>query len=91
MRVDSGSGRIIEAYTPKSIAFREGDRIRPVAPFLEVFVRTSENVLEPLTTNLLMAEGLSPVDLHWTVRVGNIKAFRRTGKVEDQIQRPGRP
>ena len=47
LRVNSGSGRIIEAYTPKSIAFRDGDHIRPVAPFLEVFVRASEDVLEP--------------------------------------------
>jgi hypothetical protein len=74
LRVDRATGEIVEAYTPKEIRFRDGDQIRPVAPFLEVFARTGDEVLEPLTIDLLRAEGLSPADVRWTVTVGNIKA-----------------
>jgi hypothetical protein len=56
-----------------------------VAPFLEVFARTGSETLVPLTVDLLAAEGLKPEDLRWTVTVGNIKAFRRTGHPEDKI------
>jgi hypothetical protein len=85
LRVDRHSGEIVEAYTPKEIRFRDGDQIRPVAPFLEVFARTGDDVLQPLTTELLAAEGLSPEDLQWTVQLGNIKAYRRTGDPKDKI------
>jgi hypothetical protein len=85
LKVDRGSGEITDAYTPREIVFRDGDRIRPVAPFLEVFARTAPDVLEPLTVELLRAEGLVPEDVHWTVTLGNIKAFRRTGDPHDKI------
>jgi hypothetical protein len=85
LRIDPATGEIVEAYTPNRIQFRDGDRIRPVAPFLEVFARTGEDVLEPLTLDLLKAEGLAPENLCWTVTLGNIKAFRRTGDVNDKI------
>lgn len=85
LRVDRATGEIVEAYVPSEIRFRDGDRIRPVAPFLEVFARTGPDVLEPLTVDLLQAEGLSPEDLRWTVTLGNVKAFRRTGDVDDKI------
>lgn len=85
LKVDGATGEITEAYTPREILFRDGDRIRPVAPFLEVFARTAPNALEPLTVELLRAEGLAPQDLRWTVTLGNIKAFRRTGDPHDKI------
>jgi hypothetical protein len=85
LRVDRTTGEITEAYVPSEIRFRDGDRIRPVAPFLEVFARTSRDVLEPLTIGLLKAEGLTPADLRWTVTLGNVKAFRRTGDPHDKI------
>src|SRR4051794_35722274 len=85
LRINPATGEIIEAYTPSSIQFRDGDRIRPVAPFLEVFARTAPDVLEPLTVDLLRAQGLAPEDLRWTVTLGNIKAFRRTGDPHDKI------
>lgn len=83
--VDPETGAITSSYTPPSIQFKDGDRIRPVAPFLEVFARTSEHELEPLTLALLAAEGLTPLDLKWDVRVGNTKVFRRTGAKADCI------
>ena len=86
LRIDAASGEITEAYIPDApIAFRDGAAIRPVAPFLELFARTSDDVLEPLTLELLAAEGLSPNDIRWTVTVGNLKVERRTGKEADRI------
>jgi hypothetical protein len=84
LKVDRGTGEVSD-YTPSEIVFRDGDRIRPVAPFLEVFARTAPDVLEPLTVELLRAEGLAPADVRWTVALGNIKAFRRTGDPHDKI------
>lgn len=94
LRVDEVTGEITEAYWPKlvrlidgweTIALRDGDQIRPVAPFLEVFARTSDGVLEPLTLDLLKASGLCPDQVRWTVTVGNIKAARRTGDANARI------
>ncbi|MDB5579860.1 MAG: hypothetical protein JWR80_5036 [Bradyrhizobium sp.] len=85
LRVDRATGEIAEAYVPREIRFRDDDRIRPVAPFLEVFARTGPDVLEPLTVDLLQAEGLLPGDLRWNVTLGNVKAFRRTGDADDKI------
>jgi hypothetical protein len=82
--VDPDSGEIAEARTPEVIRFRDGDRIRPVAPFLEVFARTGPDRLEPLTIDLLRAHGLTPQQVRWTVEVGNIKAFRRTSDPGDK-------
>lgn len=85
LEVDEATGAIQRQYLPERIRFKDGEHIRPVAPFLEVFARTSEDVLEPLTLELLAQEGLAPADVKWSVDVGNIKAFRRTGDVNDRI------
>jgi hypothetical protein len=88
--VDEKTGKIANADTPKVIRFKDVDqvkdihRIRPVAPFLEVFARTAADTLEPLTIDLLRAHGLKPSDVRWTVEVGNIKAYRRTGDERDK-------
>ena len=46
--VDETSGEIREQRVSKKVTFKQGDRIRPVAPFLEVFAVTGEDHLEPL-------------------------------------------
>lgn len=85
-RVDPHTGAISEAFMPKEIRFKSPDeRIRPVAPFLEVWAVTSKDTLEPLTLALLAQNGLRPSDVKWEVRVGNIKPFRRTGDEKDKI------
>jgi hypothetical protein len=84
LHIDDASGEITDARPPKTIRFRDGDQIRPVAPFLEVFARTSDGAFKPLTLDLLHASGLAPKDVRWTVEVGNIKAFRRTGQDGDK-------
>jgi hypothetical protein len=84
LHVDSQSGAIVSTEPPKGVAFRDGDQIRPVAPFLEVFAYTSDGGFGPLSVDLLRANGLAPQDVRWTVEVGNIKAFRRTGQDADK-------
>jgi hypothetical protein len=81
--VDESTGAIIKQETPAAIRFRDGDHIRPVAPFLEVHVRENDE-FKPLTLGMLEKEGLGPGDLVWTVTVANIKAYRRTGDARDK-------
>jgi hypothetical protein len=86
LRVDRKTGVIKECYTPKRVRFRDGGAIRPVAPFLEVFARTAEDTLEPLTLKLLNKHKLTPGSVKWRVEVGNLKIFRRTGIKADRIE-----
>ena len=85
LKIDPTTGAVVGMYTPKNIRFRDGDKIRPVAPFLEVYAQTSADTLEPLTLHLLEAEGLDDSAIHWTVTVGNLKVFRQTGKTDDKV------
>lgn len=80
-------GQVRSAQVPAAVEFRDPDgRIRPVAPFLEVWASFSEDgPLEPLTVDHLKALGGSSQSVRWTVRVGNLKAFRRTGSPADRI------
>lgn len=91
--VDPATGGLV-SHLPENIRFKDEDeynakegKIRPVAPFLEVFVITDEtgDQLVPLTTDLLEKAGHTLDDISWKAEVGNIKIFRRTGKVDDQI------
>jgi hypothetical protein len=86
--VDEATGEIAKEYTPEHIVFKDGaGRIRPAAPFLEVFVRTSDedDALVPLTRDLLTRHDSSLDALSWTVTVANHKIFRRTGVEADRI------
>lgn len=85
LRVDRKTGEIAGRYVPEDIRFRDGPEIRPLAPFLEVFARTSEDTLEPLTVHLLERHGLKPSDVKWAVEIGNLKVFRRTSDPNDRI------
>lgn len=78
----------VEAFVPTRIRFRDSDgRIRPVAPFLEVWAQfEADGPLEPLTAVHLQELGLSPGDLRWRVRVANHKAYRRTRAAGDRIE-----
>jgi hypothetical protein len=86
--VDEATGEIVKEYTPERVSFKDGaGRVRPAAPFLEVFARTSddEDALVSLTPDLLERHGSSLGALSWTVAVSNIKIFRRTGQDGDKI------
>jgi hypothetical protein len=85
--IDPQSGRILDFKKPEEVRFRDArGRIRPIAPFLELWARfENEKDLQPLTTHHLKKLGLRPSDIHWRVLVGNNKAFRRTGDENDKI------
>lgn len=61
--------------------------IKPVAPFLEVFVRTKEDEAHfiPLTLEVLEDCGLQLSDLNFRLTLENHKIFRRTEKANDKI------
>jgi len=84
--IDEATGAIARAFIPPApLRFRDGEAIRPVAPFLELFARTDDDTLDPVTLEMLAHEGLSPADIRWSVELGNIKIFRRTGDPNDRI------
>ncbi|MGW5055627.1 hypothetical protein [Actinokineospora sp. NPDC004072] len=86
LRVDPATGEITGAEPPKELRFTDGaGRVRPVAPFLEVWALTDDKLLHPLTTDLLATAGLGPQDVRWQVRVGNHKIERRTYDPNDRI------
>lgn len=82
--VDADSGGV-SAMVPEKILFRDGDQIRPVAPFFEVWARVDNGELQPLDVALLRKVRLSPGDVKWSVKAGNLKVFRRTGDEKDRV------
>lgn len=86
--VDRETGEVKAKRPPFEVRFRdEKHRIRPIAPFLEIWARfDGETELVPLTTHLLSNIKLSPDDVKWRVHVANIKAYRRTGNLNDRIE-----
>ena len=80
------TGEICKDEIPSSIKFKEAGRIRPVAPFFDVFAVTEGDVrLVRLDENLLKQNGATPADISWTVSVANRKVFRRTGNANDIV------
>jgi hypothetical protein len=72
-------------YTPNRIEFRDTGKLRPVAPFFELWVRLQETVdhqpivtKRPLTLELLRRLGISTSALRYRITLGNKKAERRT-------------
>lgn len=86
--VDEKTGEISKKSVPKSVKFKTEDgRIRPVAPFLEVWARVDDaSTFVPLTLDLLKKHGASPSDITWNVKVANRKVERRTGKKGDRVE-----
>ena len=76
--VDPRSGEIRECIDCPEVTFKDGDRIRPVAPFLEVYADVGQGELVPLTLDLLREHGLDAKNVEWRARVANRKVFRRT-------------
>jgi hypothetical protein len=67
--------------------FRDRDgRIRPVAPYFEVFAITNDGILVPLTEDLLAKDGLDASAVSWNVHVENRKVYRRTGDQGDIVR-----
>jgi hypothetical protein len=83
--IDNRSGEILRSYLPKAVTFMDGSKVMPVAPFLEVWALTTRGQLEPLTLDVLRSHRLSPADVKWNVHLANLKVYRRTGDVNDQV------
>lgn len=86
--VDEVTGEISGSRVPAELTFRDGGRVRPVAPFLEVYAQTDADPLKPLvplTTALLAELGLREEDVSWHVSVANRKVVRRTGNIDDVV------
>ena len=73
-------------FMPDQVTFRDGDLIRPVAPFYEIWARVGETGSAPATWRavplrpaLLQANGLALAALRMKVTARNLKAARRTG------------
>ncbi len=86
LRVDVGTGEITGTFVPDQLTFSDGDAVRPVAPFLELWAVTDAATLEPVTVDLLRENGLTPGDVRWRTQVGNIKVFRRTQDPKDKME-----
>jgi hypothetical protein len=81
--VDEKSGEIAGTRTPDSIEFKTNEqKIRPVAPFLEVFVVTDNDELVPLTRELMEQH---KAQISWRVSVANRKIVRRTRNPKDLV------
>ena len=87
LRVDQKTGKILSLKKPAAVQFRDSKkRIRPVAPFLELWARLErKGPLVPLTMHHLATLGLSPDAISWRLVMGNHKAFRRTRDPNDKI------
>lgn len=85
--VDESDGSVKGITVPPVIRFRdEQGRIRPIAPFLEVWVEIEGfDELVPLTLDHLTALGLAASDVIWRARAGNFKVYRRTDDQRDRV------
>jgi hypothetical protein len=86
--VDPATAEVQKKSPPFIVQFRDGHgRIRPVAPFFEVWARLEgSSALVPLTTDLLGQAGAGLEAVGWSVVVANSKAFRRTGDPKDRVE-----
>jgi hypothetical protein len=72
----------VRPFIPSTIQFRDGNLLRPTAPFLELWARVSGvQDLQPLTTALLAQNAATLANMSYTVTAANRKAARRTGDV----------
>lgn len=84
--VDPATGALSERPAASEIAFKDGEgRIRPVAPFLEVFAVDQDGAISPLTLDALAALGVGPEAVRWRATLANRKAMRRTADPDDAV------
>jgi hypothetical protein len=76
-----------DPFRPDSIRFRDGNLLRPVCPFHELWARVGDPTANPstwrdspVTPALLQAEGRGLADLSFTVTARNLKVQRRVGR-----------
>jgi hypothetical protein len=80
--LDVAADGSVRAYLPNVIRFKDGERLRPAAPFFELWLTLQDGETskdEPATPALLEQFGASLDNLQFNVTVANCKAQRRTG------------
>lgn len=80
--VDANTGRITARETRPVTWKDEQGRVRPVAPFIELWGLIDKEWVH-LTKQQLDDAGVTSI--RWRAHVGNIKIFRRTGNDDDKI------
>lgn len=82
------NGNITATRSTGPVQFRDDQhRIKPVAPFFELFAQLDgAGDWVPLTVDLLGQHGLSTESVRWSAHIGNIKIHRRTGDENDKIE-----
>lgn len=78
----AGDGSL-RPYLPGAIHFKDGEQLRPVAPFFELWARLEDDNREeienrPLTLGVLAELGVSLDSVAFNITVANRKAQRRT-------------
>ena len=80
----------VRPFIPGTIRLRDGEHLRPVAPFFELWLRyqSDDGAFhdEPLTRQLLRAAGATTESLSYVVTAANLKAARRTGEAANGFQ-----
>ena len=77
----SADGEIRGKKTPETITFKENGKVRPVAPFFELWAEFDDGRFEHLKQNML-----GDAKLEWCVEVENRKVFRRTYNKDDIVK-----
>ena len=86
--IDPDSGEITGTRVPETVSFKDGEHVRPVAPFLELFAQVSRDLsrpLVPVTLSMLEEAGIAVSDVRWRVTVANRKVVRRTNDPKDSV------
>src|ERR1700739_1658137 len=68
----------VRPFLPKNTQFRDGNELRPVAPFFELWARSGQE-MEPITLQWLKENRSSLAAIQYAVTATNRKAARRTG------------
>jgi hypothetical protein len=78
----------IECSLPGKVTFKDRDGIRPVCPYFELWGRWGPGPEEegPVTWSVLVACGLHPAHLEWTVEVANLKPYFMTRDWQTRIE-----
>jgi hypothetical protein len=71
----------VRPFVPKVIQFRDGELLRPVAPFFELWAKLEDGSCRPLTEGLMqhVDPSASLQSVEYRITVANRKAQRRTG------------